>query len=340
MRILSKNWIALAVALFLLPGGALAKIYINAPDGRKIEQKSGTEQPDMSMYRSPVESKILDRRWYMNEGMYLANEEFLSSQSFYLDGVKAGLPFAHNPQFEWVSSQERYWYSRYILSFVFAQAHAGISMIHGPYWTLKARDLYQKNRLQRSRGERVPSNKDVLLGMYLPMFYRMTGWPRVFDDAAPTYLQYKSGDPHFTGPIVVEDNFEDPQSGKKGNWGVPRYFLDFRNTRWNHDKMDTTIDMGGVAQTVKKQLLWVEYMFHSDHIGQSPADPSVKITLLGNDAEEGFRGTMLTLAAFNSILELKAAMFADAKGKKLGGINQYLGQNSRLHERTSVAKLW
>ncbi len=316
------NRLALAGTLVILTaGGASAQLSLNTPDGRSIRQKGGTPQPDLSDYRTPLESKVVDRRWYTNEGMYLANEEFYSGMSFFLEAVNAGLPVAHNKAFGWVTAQEAYWYSRYILSNDFSQSHLGISMVHGPYWTLKAQELSRKNRLQRDRGERVLANKDVLLGIYLPFYYKRTGWPTVFSDAAPTYLQYASGDPHFTGPIDVEDNFEDPQSDKKGDWGVPRYFLDWRSTRWDHDGMEVKFDMGALGQTVKKQLLWVEYMFHSEHSEPSPSDPLVEISLLGNDAEEGFRGTMLTMSAFNALLQVKAALFADERGKKLGGIN-------------------
>jgi mono/diheme cytochrome c family protein len=235
--------------------------------------------------------------------------------------VKAGFPVAHNQPFAWVTTQEAYWYSRYILSYVFAQSHLGVSMIHGPYWTLKAQEHHRKNRLQRDRGEQVPANKDILLGVYLPMFYKRTGFPRLFDDAAPTYLQYASGDPHFTGPIDISDSFHDPMSGKKGNWGVPRYFIDWRNTRWSHDSMEVAFDLGAIAQTVKKQFLWVEYFYHSDHTEASPSNPAVEIPLLGNDAEEGFRGTMLTHAGFNAMLKAKTAFFYDPEKKRLGGID-------------------
>lgn len=323
MRTSSTQFVLLGTLLLLTAGSAPAQLTIHTADGREIRQKGGTPQPDLTEYRSPLESKIMDRRWYTNGGMYLANEEFYSGMSFFLEAIKAGFPIAHHPAFAWITSQEAYWYSRYILSFVFAQSHLGISMIHGPYWTLKARQLSQKNRLQRDRGERVLANKDVLLGIYFPLYYKRTGWPRVFDDASPTYLQYASGDPHFSGPIVIEDNFKDPQSEKEGDWGVPRYFLDWRATRWDHDRMEIKFDLGAIGQTVKKQLLWVEYMFHSEHTEPSPSDPSVEVTLLGNDAEEGFRGTMLTLAGFNTLLKAKAALFADEEGKRLGGINPF-----------------
>lgn len=317
--------IAMLLALVGLLAGvpASAKIFLNAPDGRKVELKGGTRQPDLSMYRSPLESKVVDRRFYTNDAMYLANEEFLSGMHFFLDAVKAGFPIAHNPQFQWVTAFENYWYSRYVLFWGGVQSHMGVGLVHGPYWTVKARQLYQQNRLNRDRGERVPSNKDVLLGRYMPLYYQRTGFPRVFEDASMSYLDYTSGDPHLVGPVIVDDNFKDPQSGKNGDWGVARYWIDLANSRWNHDRMDTTLDMGAVAQGMLKKILWVEYMFHSDHVEESPSDRRAQITLLGNDAEEGFRGVMLTLAGLNGLLEAKASFFADETGARLGGIDPF-----------------
>jgi len=302
---------------------ASAKIFLNAPDGRKVEIKEGTRQPDLSMYRSPLESKIVDRRFYTNEAMYLANEEILAGMDFFLDAVKAGFPIAHHLQFQWVTAFENYWYSRYTLLWGGLQSHMGVGLVHGPYWTLKAHQLYQQNRLNRDRGERVPSNKDVLLGRFMPLYYQRTGFPRVFDDASMSYLDYASGDPHLVGPVITEDTFDDPQSGKKGSWGVPRYWIDLANSRWDHDRMDTTLDMGAVGQGMLKRVLWVEYFFHSDHVEESPSDKRAQITLLGNDAEEGFRGVMLAVAGFNTLLEAKATLFADVTGKHLGAIDPF-----------------
>lgn len=312
-----------AAALFLSAALAYGKIYMNTPDGRRVELKEGTPQPDLSKYRSPLESKIVDHRFYTNAAMYLANEEYNMGQVGFVDMVKAGFPLAYKTPFHWITHQEAYWYARHVLDWVGARAHMGISMVHGPYWTLKAQELYAKNRLVRDRGERVPSNKDVLLGIYLPLFYKRTGFPRVFEYANPSYLDYASGDPRFTAPVIVDDTFEDPQSGKKGQWGVPQYAIDWTNLRWNHDSLDTTFDMGAIGQGLKRRAMWIGYMFHSNHLEQSPSDNNAEITLLGNDAEEGFRGVSLVFQSFNTILQAKANFFADAKGKTLGGINPF-----------------
>ncbi|MFQ5882580.1 MAG: c-type cytochrome [Candidatus Methylomirabilales bacterium] len=320
-----KLWtlVCWSITLLLLASStADGKQFLHAPDGRTLEIKGSTPQPDISVLRSPLESKIMDRRFYTNAGTYLANEEYTVSQIGFDDMIKAGIPLAYKKPHHWVQHQEAYWYARYTLSWVFARSHMGISMIHGPYWTLKAREHYAKNRINRDRGERVPSNKDILLGFYLPMVYKNIGFPRFFDDAAPTYLQYAAGDPRFEGPVPVEDDFVDPHSGKKGGWGVPRFYMDWANLRWDHDRMDTTFDMGALGQMLKRRAQWVGYMFHSDHVEQSPSDLTKEIKLLGNDAEEGFRGWALALSSINTVLAAKSQLFADMDGN-LGGINPY-----------------
>ncbi|MFQ5658507.1 MAG: hypothetical protein ACE5G5_13270, partial [Candidatus Methylomirabilales bacterium] len=141
------------------------KLEVHTPWGTSYKYKGPNEMVeefDLSTYRTPLESKIVSRRWQGNPGMYLANEEFLSGFTFWIDLVKAGFPVADFPELEWVTIREGYWYSRYMLSYVQGQAHMGIHMVHGPYWTLKAFEMHQKNRLIRDRGERVPSNKDLL----------------------------------------------------------------------------------------------------------------------------------------------------------------------------------
>ncbi len=292
---------------------------IETPEGRRYKMKTSPTQADMSAYRTPLESKILSRRYHSSPGMYLANEEFLSGLYWAIDAVNAGMPVANWPEWLNVTHREGYWYSRYALSYVQAQAHMGIHMLHGPYWTLKARDHSRKNRFIRDRNERNFSNKDVLLGIYLPMYLKRIGWPRIFEDANPTMLDYASGDPHLVGPVVTSDTFDDPQSDKEGGWGIPSYLIDFSGTRWDHDSIDTTIDLGGVGQTFKKKALWSREFFKGDRIEPSPSDGEL-VTLLGNSADEGMRGIALTLGMVNTLLALKSELLADRDGD-LGGVN-------------------
>ena len=296
-----------------------AKNLLYAPDGRILELKGGVMQPDLSAYRSPLQSKVVDRRFYTNDATYMANESFKFGMEGFDDLVKASVPVAYRRAFQWVTAREMYFYARYLLDFTGGRGHAGVHMVHAPYWTLQALRHSQYNTLLRGRGERTFSNKDVMLGFYLPLVYQRTGFPRVFEDIQVSYVQYKSVDPHFTAELDSADTFEDPMSGKKGGWGQPNSFLNDHAQRFDHDKMDTTFDLGAIGQFLKRRMQWSDYFFHSEHTAESPVSVGTEVSMLGNDAEEGMRGWGLTMASTNAILEVKSSMFTD--GKKLGGIN-------------------
>ena len=311
--------LALSGALCLAAGNAVAKVLLYTPDGRVVKIKGGVMQPDLSRYRSPLESKVVDRRFITNEATFMANEGFKSGMEGFDDFVKASLPVAYRRAFQWVHAREMYFYARYLLDYVGGRGHAGVNMVHAPYWTMQALRHSAYNKLQRDRGEREFSNKDMLLGIYLPFVYQRTGFPRVFDDVQLSYLQYKSVDPHFTGKLDNRDNFEDPMSGKIGGWGQPNTYLNNYQQRFDHDKMDTTFNLGAIGQFVKRRMQWSDYFFHSEHVGESVVSHGRNVPMLGNDAEEGLRGWGLTMGALNAILEVKSSMFTD--GERLLGIN-------------------
>lgn len=317
------NALAFSVSLFTITAGissiSLAKNYIYTPDERVVSIKGGFMQPDLSLYRSPIESKIIDRTFYTNEATFMANEGFKTGMEGYNDMVKAGFPVAYKRAFQWVTAREMYFYARYLLDYIGGRSHSGIHMVHGPYWSMKADQHSQFNRISRDRGERNFSNKDVLLGIHLPLVYQRTGFPRVFDDIQPTYLQYRSVQPYFSGKLDNTDSFVDAMSGKKGGWGVPNTYFNDVPQRFDHDKMDTTFDLGAMGQFVKRRSQWLDRFYQANHEGDTHVSGGVSVPLLGNDAEEGMRGWGLTMSALNEILQVKASMFTD--GKKLMGLN-------------------
>lgn len=315
-----KKILTIALSCTLMISSSIgAKNLLYTPDGRTVEIKGGAMQPDLSAYRSPLQSKVVDRRFATNDATYMANEGFKFGMEGFDDLVKASMPVAYRRVFQWVVAKEIYFYARYLLDYAGGRGHAGVHMVHAPYWTMKALEHSAYNRLQRDRGEREFSNKDIMLGVYMPLVYQRTGFPRVFDDVQLSYMQYKSVDPHFTGKLDNRDNFEDPMSGKKGGWGEPNTFLNNYQQRFDHDKMDTTFDLGAIGQFVKRRMQWSDYFFHSEHIEESAVSLGTKVDMLGNDAEEGMRGWGLTMGALNAMLEVKSSLFTD--GKKLMGIN-------------------
>jgi hypothetical protein len=310
---------ALFSALFSNVTASLAKNYIYTPDHRIVPVKGGVTQPDLSDYRSPIQSKVIDRRFYTNDATYMANEGFKTGMEGFTDMVSASFPVTYKRAFQWVVAREMYFYSRYLLDYIGGRTHAGLHMVQGPYWTLKAQQHSAFNRLRRDRGEVAFSNKDVMLGFYLPLVYQRTGFPRVFEGIQPTYLQYKSVDPHFVRELDKRDSFADAMSGKKGGWGIAKTFFDDHSQRLSHDKMDTTFDLGAMGQFVKRRSQWLDRFYQAQHQGTTRISNGKKVPLLGNDAEEGMRGWGLTMSAVNEILQVKSAMFSD--GKRLLGIN-------------------
>lgn len=310
--------LSIAVTLGFVAQSA-AKNYIYTADERVVPIKGGFVQPDISMYRSPIESKVIDRTFFTNEATFMANEGFKTGMEGYNDMVKAGFPVAYKRAFQWVTAREMYFYARYLLDYIGGRSHSGVHMVHGPYWSMKADKYSAFNKLIRDRGERAFSNKDVLLGIELPTVYQRTGFPRVFDDIQPTYLQYKSVQPFFTGKLDNTDSFDDPMSGKKGGWGVPNTYLNNAAQRFDHDKMDTTFDLGAMGQFVKRRSQWLDRFFQAGHKGTTHVSRNKEVSLLGNDAEEGMRGWGLTTSALNEILQVKASMFTD--GENLLGLN-------------------
>ena len=224
------------------------------------------------------------------------------------------------------------------MEYPMGSAHAGIHMVNGPYWTLKALEFENKSKLVRDRGEHIPSNKDIMLGYYMPLYWKRLGLPRPPDDPQPAYLMFESSDPHLTAHPVTADTFWDPQSDKKGKWGVPEYFFNVRFTRWDPDKQVRYITMGGEGMAMKRGAMWIAYFFKATHGEISPSsqtyagiDPDTKtallgynkeIPLLGNDVEEGFRGMILVTTNANRLLALKSQLAADEEGN-LGGVDPF-----------------
>lgn len=309
---------AITIAL-AMTSYAIGKNYIYTPDERSVAIKGGFVQPDISEYRSPLDSKIIDRTFYTNEATFMANEGFKTGMEGYNDMVKAGFPVAYKRAFQWVTAREMYFYARYLLDYIGGRSHSGVHMVHGPYWSMKAEKHSNFNSLVRDRGERSFSNKDILLGVDLPLVYQRTGFPRVFDDIQLTYLQYESVQPFFTGQLDNTDSFEDPMTGKKGGWGVANTYLNNEAHRFDQDKMNTTFDMGALGQFVKRRAQWADRFYQANHEGESYVSKGKSVSLVGNDAEEGLRGWGLAVSAFNEILQIKASMFTD--GESLMGIN-------------------
>ncbi|MDT8408425.1 MAG: c-type cytochrome [Wenzhouxiangellaceae bacterium] len=279
------------------------------PDGRQVLVVQPNHQIDLAGLKSGVRGHATDRRFYTSTAMYLANEIYLSGTEFFLHASERKLPIAHDIEFSFLTNVEAYWYSRYNLLSPTARARLGIGVVHGPYIDLLASEGTRQMRFGRSRGALHKSNVDAMLTSVVAAFTNRSGMPERFESAAPLMLEFKSGNPHFIMPVDLGINKHKRAS----------YLDDFESLRWSHDRMDKTIDMGGVAQAMLKKILWAKFFLRRNH---TDADFPGEV-FLGNNAEDGFRGSMLTLESVSTMLMTKAALFVDpTRGEpRLTGIN-------------------
>ncbi len=281
--------------------------HISWPDGRRVRIVQTNAQEDLTNLYSGIKGKATDTRFVVNDAMYLANEIYLSGTEFFLRASEQKLPIAHDRQFSYLTNVEAYWYSRYNLSSMTTRGRAGIGVIHGPYLDLRAQQATRNNVFGRQRGELAVSNKDVMLIDVVASYLARTGMPRKFDNAVPLMLEFKSADPHFVNPVDLDDDAA----------GRAQYLSDFESLRWNHGRMEKTVDMGAVAQTLLKKVLWAKFFLRRNHVDEDfPGQ-----VFLGNNAEDGLRGSMLTLEAVSTMLLAKAALFVDPKTDRLTGID-------------------
>ncbi len=281
--------------------------YVSRPDGRRVRVVQTNEQVDLSSLRSGVTGVAVDRRFNTNEAMYLANEIYLSGTEFFLRASEKQLPIAHDLQFSFLTNVEAYWYSRYNLMSATARGRMGIGVIHGPYVDLRARAATRHNVFGRNRGELAVSNKDILLTDVITSYLSRSGMPQKFENSVPLMVEFRAADPHLVRPVDI---------AAAAN-GRPNYLIDFESLRWGHGRMDKTIDMGGVAQAMLKKVLWAKFFLRRNHMDDDfPGE-----IFLGNNAEDGLRGSILTLEAVSSMLLGKAAFFNDPETNKLTGID-------------------
>jgi len=293
----------------------------------------GAEQVSFERYSAPIQARVVDRRFRTKEAMFLANEMNETGFPFFERAVARGL-VSSDPEFLYMTTVESYWYSRYNMSALVSESRLGVHAVFGPYvseWALKE----GRHTVNRDRGEYVRSNKSVLLQDIIPMYQARTGFPRRFEESSPLMLGFASGDPHYTRPLDTGTMFESEENilrqkdlqriygadlatpdigmGRSGNdmWKARvNYRENFLSLRWDHAKMDHTIDLGAEGQMLMKEALWMEHFFQqSHHRGR----------FLGNDPEQGFRGATLNLMAVNKMLMLKSSLLTD--GQRLTGVD-------------------
>lgn len=330
MKIPGKFIIFIASTLLVSTGCSSLSSQNRDGANRKADQVKGTQQRDLSRYRTPLNARVIDRRFNTKEAMYLANEMELGAFDFVTRAAIAGLPV--DPDFLHIATTESYWYSRYNMSALTTESRMGIGVVYSPYlteWAMKE----GRSTINRDRAEYSRSNKGVLLQELTPLYLTRSGFPRRFEDASPIMLTFASGDPHYVRPLDKGIAFESTEnllrnkdlrslygedylqpgygmnvSGNE-NWQYRvNYRENFLSLRWDESEMEPVIDLGAEGQVLMKQVLWAEFFL---------AGKNSNNQFLGVTPEDGYRGAMLNLMAVSKMLMLKSSLMYD--GEKLTG---------------------
>lgn len=223
---------------------------------------------------SRVHENVSDLRFDTAAAAYAANELLLSGVPFFEKITQMGLPT--DKDLVSITSEEAYWYSRYILSALTMESGMGLHVV-------------QSQRIILQAEEEGVSPQDFY-DKFLKTVKRRTGLKNPPPGIYPIFAEFASGEPDLT---------ELPD------------FRNYNTLRWNPQKFDKTISPAALGQTLYNQTLWAEYFLGSKH-GEN---------LLGNDAVEGYIGSILVAEAVSKMHFLRAEAAFD--GRELGEVSPF-----------------
>jgi len=227
-----------------------------------------------------LHENVSESRFNTANATYAANELLLSGVPFFEKITQLGLPT--DKELVSITSEEAYWFSRYVLSSLGLESGLGIHLRQSRRMILQAEE------------EGIPVEE--FYAKFLERVGERTGLDSPPPGMYPIFVEFASGEPELT---------ELPDFG------------DYGTLRWNPQKFDKTITPAALGQSLYQEALWAEYFFSSKH-GEN---------LLGNDAVEGYIGSMVVAAAASKMHYLRAEGIYD--GKELGGVNPF-GYEAKL----------
>jgi hypothetical protein len=161
-------------------------------------------------------------------GAYAAAELYLSGVPFFEKITQLGLPT--DKDLVSITSEEAYWYSRYITSALSMESGMGLHLLRSQRIVLQA--------------EEEGSTAEEFMRGFLKTVRERTGLKTPAGGMFPIFLEFASGEP---GLVELPD------------------FSDYATLRWNPQKFDKTIVPGALGQALWSQTLWAEYFLGSKH---------------------------------------------------------------------------
>ncbi len=253
--------------------------------------------------------------------LLLANELFESGEPFaeYLGYNLDNLdPMALNSpdSVSYTLGIENYEYSRYILGTLTARSGLGLHMMWSPVVMEKAAMQDASFDGMFTGGTPNGYKEDDMLMMMMGMFGTNANQTPPAN-AFPQFADFAYGNMHL--PQTVASDFQ----------------MDFSSMRWDRSKMDITLNLGAMGQSMWKQYFWASDMlsaFHDgndngieadgtnspDSVGSPNFDPNNDIYYGGNNLD-GYIGQVLTAVSINKTKLLITQLAYD--GTNLGMVD-------------------
>jgi len=253
--------------------------------------------------------------------MFLANELFESGEPFaealgynldLLDPMTANSP----DSISYTTGIEGYEYSRYLLNTLNGRSGMGLHMMWSPIISANAAMQGAAFDGTFTGGTANGYKEDDMLMMMIGNFGANANFTP-FANPFPQFAEFTSGNTNL--PQTVQAN----------------YLSDFGSSRWDRSKMDKTLNLAGMGQSMWKQYWWAQDMLGSFHdgneddvvpdgtnspdlIGSPNFDPANNIYYGGNNVD-GFIGQILTAESINKTKFLVTNMAYD--GASLGMVD-------------------
>lgn len=258
-----------------------------------------------------------------HEQLLLANEinesgePFAEAIGYNLDDLD---PFVLNSpdSIAYTLGIENYEYSRYQLGTIISRSGLGLHMMWSPMIAQMA-GMETDPNFDGSMTMQPNGFKEDDEMMKMVMHFSMLANQPPPGNPFPQFAEFISGDPKLP-QAIDRDKFA---------------WEDFSTLRWDRNKMDKTLNLAAMGQTLMKQYLWAKDMlgaFHDaddntieangnvspDSVGSIHFDPNNNVFLGGNNLD-GFIGQVLTAEGANKTMFLVNSLAYD--GVKLGSVD-------------------
>lgn len=253
--------------------------------------------------------------------MLLANElnssgePFAESLGYNLDDLNPMVPNSPDST-AYTLGIENYEYSRYLLQALGAQSGLGLHIMWSPMVEQMAAMEPAGFDGKFTGGMINGFNQDDELMMMVGHF-SMLSHQMAPANAFPQFADFESGNVNLPQPVA------------------PNFQMDFASTRWDRSKMDKTLNLAAMGQSLMKQYLWAADMLGAFHdsldntieadgvitpdVANSPNfDPKNNVFYGGNNLD-GFMGQVITAQSMNKTMFLLNKLAYD--GNNLGMVD-------------------